>query len=75
MPKRITLKSIIQQDCGTSKLGVALRILGFAPKVGEKGVAPKVGKKAASHLTPLRCTPLFSVNIVIRDHYTSLAAR
>ena len=31
-------------------LGEALRILGVAPKVGEKGVALKVG---ASHLTPL----------------------
>ena len=32
---------------------MALRILGVAPKVGEKVVALKVGEKAASHLTPL----------------------
>ena len=41
---------------------MALRILGVAPKVGEKGVAlkvgekgvaVKVGEKSASHLTPL----------------------
>ena len=41
---------------------MALRVLGVAPlvgekgvalKVGEKGVALKVGEKAASHLTPL----------------------
>ena len=30
---------------GTSNSGVALRILGVAPKVGEKGEAPKVGEK------------------------------
>ena len=38
---------------GTSKSGVALRILGVAPTVGEKGVALKLGETAASHLTPL----------------------
>ena len=30
-------KSIVQQGWGSSKSGVALRILGGAPKVGEKG--------------------------------------
>ena len=38
-------------------LGVALKILGVAPKVNEKGVALKVGEKAASHISPL-CMPL-----------------
>ena len=37
----------------TSKLGVALRIFGVAPKVDEKGVALKVSEKAASHLIPI----------------------
>ena len=37
----------------SSKSGVALRILGLASKVGEKGVVLKVGEKAASYLTPL----------------------
>ena len=32
---------------------MALRILGLAPKVDEKGVALKEGEKAASHLTLL----------------------
>ena len=32
---------------------MALRILGVAPKVVEKGVARKVGEIDASHLTPL----------------------
>ena len=55
MPKEqdYTLKSIIHQGWGTSKLGAALRILGVAPKVGEKGVALKVGENAAWHFTPL----------------------
>ena len=35
------------------RLGVALRILGVAPKVGEKGVALKEGEITTSHLTPL----------------------
>ena len=39
---------------GTSKLGVALGILGVALKVGEKGVALKVGEKSASQLPPRR---------------------
>ena len=39
-----------------AKSGVALRILGVAPKVDEKGEALKVGGKAASHLTPLHAT-------------------
>ena len=38
-------------------LGVALKILGVAPKVNEKGLALKVGEKAASHISPL-CMPL-----------------
>ena len=50
---------------------MALRILGVAPKVGEKGVALivgekgvalKVGEKSASHLTPLHA-PCLSVII------------
>ena len=32
---------------------MALRILGVAPKVSEKGVPLRVGEKAASHFTPL----------------------
>ena len=32
-------RTIIHQGWGTSKSGVALKILGVAPKVGEKGVA------------------------------------
>ena len=36
-----------------TKSCVALRILGVAPTVGEKGVALKVGETGASHLTPL----------------------
>ena len=44
--------SIIHQGWGTSNLGVTLRILGVASKVGEKDVALKVSKKAASHLIP-----------------------
>ena len=35
---------------------MVLRILGVAPKLGEKGVALKVGEKAASHFTPLHAT-------------------
>ena len=47
MPKEqeITLKFIIQQGFGTSRLGVTLMIFGAALKVGEK---------VASHLSPLR---------------------
>ena len=33
---------------GISKSGVALRILGVAPEVGEKGVVLRVGEKSAS---------------------------
>ena len=40
-------------QAGGPQSGVALRILGVAPPVGEKGVALKVGETAASHLTPL----------------------
>ena len=36
-----------------TKSCVALRILGVAPKVGDKAVALKVDEKTASHLTPL----------------------
>ena len=38
-----------------------LRILGVAPKVGEKGVALKVGEKAGSLLTPI--SELFFVTV------------
>ena len=43
---------------GLGKLGVALRILGVAPTVGEKGVVLKVGETGASHLTPLHAPAL-----------------
>ena len=46
MPDEL-IKFIIQQDFETSNSGVALKILGVAPKAGEKGVALKVGEKAA----------------------------
>ena len=36
-----------------SKSGVALRILGVAPTVGEKAADLKVDETGASHLTPL----------------------
>ena len=38
---------------GSSKYGVALRILDMAPTVGKKGVALQVSKKGASHLPHL----------------------
>ena len=38
---------------GTSKSGGAIRILGVAPTVGEKGVVLKVGEISASHPNPL----------------------
>ena len=50
---KIILKSTTQKGWTLKKLDVALRILGMAPKVDEKGVALKVGEKAASHRTPL----------------------
>ena len=52
MPKE--LQNPIQQGWETSKLGVALRIFGVVPKVGEKGVALKVGEKVTSHFAPLQ---------------------
>ena len=51
---------------GTSKSVVALRILGVAPKVGEKGVALKVGEKAASHLTLLHAPVPFLNALLFR---------
>ena len=35
------------------QIGVALRILGVAPKVGEKDMALSVDEKRASYVTPL----------------------
>ena len=52
MPEEL-IKFIIQQDFETSNSGVALKILGVAPKAGEKGVALKEGEITTSHLTPL----------------------
>ena len=45
---------------------MALRILGVAPKVGEKGVALKVGEKAASHLTLLHAPVPFLNALLFR---------
>ena len=39
---------------GALKSSVALRSLGVAPTIGEKGVAGKVGETGASHLTPIK---------------------
>ena len=50
---KLILKSIFQQCWGSSKSGVALRISGVAPKVGEKGVVLKVGERALLHFIPL----------------------
>ena len=36
--------------------GVALRILGVTPTVGEKGVSLKVGEAFVSHLNPLHAS-------------------
>ena len=38
----------IHHSTGTSKSGVALRILGVVPKVGEKSVAVRGGDKGAA---------------------------
>ena len=62
--KIIILKLAIHQVLGTSKLDVALRILGVAPKVVEQGVALKVGEKVASHLTPLHA-PVADLCVVL----------
>ena len=53
---------------GTSKSGVALRILGVAPTTGEKGVAVKVGETGASHLTPLHTPHLYRLSIGLPFH-------
>ena len=44
---------------GALKSSVALRSLGVAPTIGEKGVAVKVGETGASHLTPLQAPVWF----------------
>ena len=46
---------------------MALRILGVASKVGEKGVALKVGEKAASYLTPLHATGVDSGAFLVKS--------
>ena len=52
------MKSIIELGRGTSKLGVALRILSMPSKVGEKSVALKVGEKVALASHPSALTSL-----------------
>ena len=47
----------------SSNSGVALRILGVALTVGEKGVALIVGETAASHLTPLHAPGSSSLSL------------
>ena len=55
MPKELEKKPKIHNSTRLGDLkGVALRVQGVAPKVGEQGVALKVGEKASSHLTPLQ---------------------
>ena len=49
MPKELEIhpQSIIQQGWRTSKLGVALRIFGVAPKVGETNIRRTFGRYPA----------------------------
>ena len=52
-----------------TKSCVALRILGVAPTVGEKGVALKVGETGASDLTPLHAPATHELFCSAFSHY------